>query len=196
MNNIEIDTLIHAAKALSINNLNEAEKTINENYPFNPRKQPKRKGFTPLEAMRVFFRDGFIDRYSGTRLLNPGLLRTISELLPEAFPYDKNWNTLKCHIAFWHYTPTVDHIYPFSLGGENNIDNLATTSQKNNSIKGNYTLEDLSWTLKDKGDIEKWDGMSKLFIDIVDKNPTLLDIALIKRYYLATKFVMKELNLY
>lgn len=58
----------------------------------------------------LFVRDGFIDRYRGTRLVYPPTLRLISEELPEQFPYHRNWKMSETHHAFWELTPTVDHI--------------------------------------------------------------------------------------
>ena len=63
----------------------------------------------------------------------------------------------------------------------------------NNSIKNNFTLEQLGWTLKDKGDIRNWDGLSKIFIEIIEQDKSLLSISRIKSYYTATKEVMEEL---
>ena len=65
----------------------------------------------------------------------------------------------------------------------------------NNSIKNNFTLEQLGWTLKNKGDIQNWDGLSKIFIEIVEQDESLLRISRIKNYYTATKEVMEELAL-
>lgn len=42
------------------------------------------------QMMAVFARDGFVDRYSGKRLVLPGALRLLSRLLPEEFPFHSN----------------------------------------------------------------------------------------------------------
>lgn len=34
----------------------------------------------------------------------------------------------ECHNAYWEFVPTIDHIVPVALGGEDNTDNYATTS--------------------------------------------------------------------
>ena len=128
-------------------------------------------------------------------MVNPGILRIMSEMLPEAFPYQAHWKTDECHMAYWDLQPTVDHIYPVSLGGKDTSENWATTSMVNNSIKNNFTLEQLGWTLKDKGDIQNWDGLSKIFLEIVEQDKSLLHISRIKSYYTATKEVMEKLLL-
>lgn len=43
----------------------------------------------------------------------------------------------------------------------------------NNSIKANWTLHQLRWELHDPGDINQWDGLTKLFISIVNANDEL-----------------------
>src|SRR5579862_3680063 len=46
-------------------------------YPFTPLQTVGRK-YREVEAVRVFVGDGFIDRYSGSRLVFPGVLRLLS----------------------------------------------------------------------------------------------------------------------
>lgn len=194
MNDLQVDVLEQAASLLNNGDFISAAKTINEEYPFTPVKSNGRN-YSVKQMLSQFFSDGFIDRYSGKRLVNPGMLRTFSELLPDAFPYQAHWKTDECHIAYWEYQPTIDHIHPVSLGGQDSPENWVTTSMMNNSAKGNFTLEQLNWILKEKGDIRKWDGLSKIFIQTVEKNQSLLKIERIKKYYIATKEVMKELQL-
>ena len=85
-------------------------------------KRENRK-YTEIQQMEQFFKDGFVDRYFGTRLINSGLLRLMSEKLPKEFPYHPHWKTEECHIAYWYYQPTMDHIIPVFLGGENQLSN-------------------------------------------------------------------------
>ena len=80
--------------------------------------------------MLQFCRDGFIDRYSGQKLVNPGMIRAFSHYFPEEFPFHKNWKMSECHIAYWEFIPTVDHIVPIALGGADNETNWASTSKE------------------------------------------------------------------
>ena len=194
MNETKVKTLAQAALLLNNGDFASARETINQEYPFIPVKSCGRN-YTIKQMLIQFFGDGFIDRYSGKRLINPGMLRTFSEMLPDVFPYQAHWKTDECHIAYWEYQPTIDHIYPVSLGGADAKENWATTSMMNNSAKSNFTLEQLNWTLKDKGDIREWDGLSKMFVQIIDNNPSLLKTERIKSYYVATKEIMKDLCL-
>ena len=158
MTDDKAEVLRQVAILLHNKNFVLAEKMVNEKYPFTPIESSGRN-YTVKQMVTQFFNDGFIDRYSGKRLVNPGILRIMSEMLPEAFPYQAHWKTDECHMAYWDLQPTVDHIYPVSLGGKDTSENWATTSMVNNSIKNNFTLEQLGWTLKDKGDIQNWDGL-------------------------------------
>lgn len=139
-NQEHIDALLHAAKLPANDEIKEAEKIIKEKYPFIPIKRENRKA-TKKQLMEQFFRDGFIDRYSGKKLINPGMLLTMSVKMPKTFPYQPNWKTDECHIAYWDYYPTLDHIYPISLGGKDTPENWASTSMVYNSAKSNFTLE-------------------------------------------------------
>ena len=115
----------------------EARSTIQNKYPHKHIEIEKRS-YTLKEKMEQFLRDGFIDRYTGKRLVNPGLLKIITYYFPEEFPYDPHWKMTKTHMAYWDLIPTVDHIFPIAQGGVDNPSNWATTSMKNNSIKSNF----------------------------------------------------------
>lgn len=190
----KIEALIQATAYLRNKELLLAQEVINENYPFVSIKNTRRT-CTIKQMVMQFFDDGFIDRYSGNQLINPGMLRILSELMPDTFPYQAHWETEECHIAYWEYQPTIDHIYPVSFGGEDTTENWATTSMLNNLAKSNFTLEQLGWTLKDKGDINNWDGLSKVFVDFVENDESLLKINRIKSYYIATKEAIMKLGL-
>jgi hypothetical protein len=76
--------------ALQRGDKSTAAQILSDRYP-NPT-PPIRKGNVGAgKRLRVFLRDGFLDRYSGTPLVLPGALRAISMVIPEAFPYQRNW---------------------------------------------------------------------------------------------------------
>jgi hypothetical protein len=104
-----------ACIAVSENTLSKAKNIINSEYPFAPLQNVERK-YTDYEKTKIFIRDGFIDRYSGNKLIFPPVLRVLSKLMPEDFPFQKNWKTSECHIAYWQLLPTIDHITPVSQG--------------------------------------------------------------------------------
>jgi len=187
----KLDALTLAASRLADRDPKAAEAAIRSGYPFEPFQHHGRH-YSVLQMVQQFCRDGFIDRYTGQRLINPGMLRVLSVKLPEAFPYHPNWKTDACHFAYWEFSPTIDHIVPVSQGGADTPENWATTSMMTNSAKSNFTLEQLRWTLKPAGDLCVWDGLSALFIQIVEDDPSLLDVPTISTYYRATKAVLTQ----
>ncbi len=186
LNDNKVEILKQVAKLIEIGECSAAKGLVNKKYPFRPIKKVLRS-YTMKVMMEQFFRDGFIDRYSGDKLINPGMLRVLSEKMPKEFPYQAHWKTDECHMAYWEFQPTIDHIVPIAHGGEDKVANWATTSMVNNSAKSNFTLEQLGWTLKSQGDITEWDGLSQLFIKIVDENKSLLEVKKIRGWYRATK---------
>ena len=163
-----------------------AKALIHQDYPHKQIETEKRT-YTILQKMNQFVSDGFIDRYSGQKLLNPGILKVISHYFPDDFPYHPHWKMTDTHIAYWELTPTLDHIYPIAQGGQDDEKNWVTTSMKNNSIKRNYTLDELRWTLYPKGDIAEWDGLTSVFLKLVDKDKELLKDNYIRSWYNVSK---------
>ena len=72
-------------------------------------------------------------------------------------------------------------------GGTDNEENWVTTSMKNNSIKSNYAIEEIHWKLYPKGNISEWDGLTKVFLEIVDNDMELLEDNYIKSWYKVLK---------
>ena len=178
----EINAIIAATKLLKEDNVAKAEEIIATDFPFKPIENQGRN-YTLTQMMDVFFRDGFIDRYSGQRLIHPGMLRVMSELMPNEFPYQPHGKTDECHIAYWYYLPSVDHLVPIAKGGKDEMDNWVTTSTIRNMAKGIFSLDDLGWTLSPCGDIREWDGLSKDYVELVDKHPELKAIPRVKSWY-------------
>lgn len=176
----KVQAIESAAKAILGSNLEVAKEIINTDYPFNKMISTERK-YTDKQKMAQFVRDGFIDRYSGQKLLNPGILKVLSYYMPEEFPYHAHWKMEECHNEYWEFVPTLDHIYPVALGGADDEANWATTSMLHNSIKNNWTLEQLQWKLYPAGDYEDWDGLTNLFLQIVESDTELLKDAYVKR---------------
>jgi hypothetical protein len=89
-----------ACGALTKGDKGEAGSILSKHYPFVPLSNAGRR-YSKMKLAWVFARDGFVDRYSGRRLVFPGTLRLLSKLLPEdIFPFHPRWKTDKCHFAF------------------------------------------------------------------------------------------------
>ena len=168
-----------------------AKEIIHQEYPHTQVEIDKRT-YTMAQKMNQFLRDGFIDRYSGQKLLNPGILKIISHYFPDDFPYHPHWKMTETHIAYWELTPTIDHIYPIAKGGEDDESNWVTTSMKNNSIKSNYTLDELQWKLYPRGEIVEWDGLTSVFLKLVEKDKELLEDHYIRSWYNVSKTCLKN----
>ena len=143
----------------------------------------------------LLVKDGFIDRYSGQKLVNPGLLKVLSYYMPDVFPYHSHWKMENCHNAYWELVPTLDHIFPIALGGSDDKENWTTTSMLHNSIKSNWTLKQLNWKLYESGDFKVYDGLTSLFVQLVEADEALLNDSYIYRWYhLSIKFFDDEEN--
>lgn len=99
-----------------------ARQLLQAHYPFQPLPKAKRS-YTLRQSLAIFERDGFIDRYKGTRLIYPGALYLLLALLPEDFPAHRNWKMDGTHLAFWELCPTIDHVVPVACGGADDESN-------------------------------------------------------------------------
>ena len=167
-------------------NIENGRTIIESRYPFRYYEIEKRR-YSKKQKMEQFKRDGFIDRYTGDRLLHPGILKIISTFYSEEFPYQAHWKMSETHIAYWECNPTIDHIIPIARGGQDNPSNWTTTSMLHNSIKSNWTLEQLNWELHSPGDLAEWDGLTSKYISIVEAYPELLDDNYKEEWYKVSK---------
>ena len=185
------DIVLDIASMLLEKNKIAAQSIICQEYPHTYYEVEKRT-YTMPQKMNQFMKDGFIDRYTGNRLLNPGILKVISYYFPEEFPYQSHWKMAETHSAYWELVPTIDHIYPIAKGGIDDEKNWVTTSMKNNSIKSNYTIDEIHWKLYPKGDISEWDGLTDVFLELVNKDNELLRDSYIKSWYKVSRAVTKK----
>jgi hypothetical protein len=168
------EIIARVCEAIAAGDTARADALVRQEYAFEPPTIPKRQ-YTPRQMMRVFARDGFVDRYSGDRLVLAPVLRLISIRLPTAFPYHPTWKMTKTHPAYWDLTPTIDHLVPVARGGPDEESNWVTTNMARNAAKGNSSLEQIGWSLCPPGRIEDWDGMSRWFLDETRRHPEFLD---------------------
>ena len=188
MSKCDVITLV--CEALSKGQIDESKEIIKENYPFTM-VETKQRYYSKTKLLQIFVRDAFIDQYSGEKLIFPGALRVLSELMPEEFPYQKHWKMSECHIAWWQFFPTIDHKVPIARGGNNEDKNLVCTSMLRNSAKGNFLLEELGWHVLPSGNYSEWDGMMDWFMQYVDVNKDLLKCRYIEEWYKAAKKFIK-----
>ena len=175
-------TIARVCGALTARGPTAAASILEDRYPFDP-VVPAQRRITPYQSTRLFIRDGFIDRYSGARLVFPGTLKVLSERLPHAFPAHAHWKMAETHSAYWELYPTVDHVLPVARGGRDVDENRVTTSMIRNNAKSNWTLKELGWDLVPTGEGPRWDGLLPWFLDFVEVHNFLLGNAYIKRWY-------------
>jgi 5-methylcytosine-specific restriction endonuclease McrA len=127
------DRLAHGAETLQMSmaeiakgDTRKAAELVRERYPFVP--PVERQGISIIDRIRVFLRDGFIDRYGGVKLFFPPVLELISLEIPEAFPSHRNGKASETHVAHWELYPSVDHLVPLTRGGAHEMDNWVTRS--------------------------------------------------------------------
>lgn len=178
-----------ACRLIAAQDFSSASQVITTEYPFNP-SQKSGRAYTPRMMTKIFVRDGFIDRYRGTRLIYPPALRLLSLYLPSEFPYHKNGKMTEGHMAYWELFPTIDHIVPVAYGGVDSEENWVCCSMLTNSIKSNWTLDQLQWQLLPSGNITEWDGMISWFAQQISNNLSILENTYIKRWYGASKEFM------
>jgi hypothetical protein len=171
------------------NCLADAAAVLESEYPFKRLANVGRR-YSAHQCMEIFVRDGFIDRYSGDRLIFPGTLRLLSLLLPLEFPFHTNWKTDACHFAFYELFPTVDHVTPVSRGGADQEDNWVSTSMLRNAAKANFTLQELGWKLLPAGNISAWDGLTGWFLKQAAARSEIQSNAYLRRWLDASKAVL------
>lgn len=183
------DVLAAVCRALTANVPLEAADLLRREYPFSPDPVTKRS-YGPVESTRVFVRDGFIDRYTGERLVFPPVLRLLSVALPADLPFHPNWKTEVTHPAYWEIGATVDHLVPVTRGGADDESNWVTTSMARNSAKMNWRVEELGWRVFAPGDCREWDGLVHWFLEYTASRPELLRIASIKAWHRAGRLAI------
>ncbi|MBT3266418.1 HNH endonuclease [Candidatus Poribacteria bacterium] len=176
--------------ALSERDKERAGRIARAEYAYEPL-ACARATFTPAESLRMFIRDGFLDRYSGRRLVFPGALRVVSQLLPDEFPSHPNRETGGPHIACWELYPTVDYVVPLARGGPDDDDNRVTTCMLKHTAKSQWTLDEMSWALHPPGDIGQWDGLLGWFVEYADSNAALLGDDYLSRWHRAATAALK-----
>ncbi len=159
--------------ALAAGRTDSAVSILERDYPFAPELVIKRR-FRSLDYTRVFIRDGFVDRYTGERLVFPPVLRILSHALPERFPYHPNWKTQVTHPAYWELGATIDHRVPVTRGGVDEPSNWLTTSMARNSAKMNWTVEEVGWRVWPAGDFGQWDGLIRWCLQYANTHPEML----------------------
>jgi hypothetical protein len=184
-------TIRRVCDAIDTDDVESAVTALRADYVFAPL-APVTRNYGPTAMTRVFVRDGFIDRYSGARLLFPPVLRLLSAILPEEFPYHRNWKADVTHQAYYELVATLDHLVPVSAGGLDRDDNMVTTSMALNSAKMNWTLELLGWQLYPPGSFAEWDGLLHWYIRNAERMSGMLMNRAMRHWLRAAKLATAD----
>ncbi|MBR1646843.1 MAG: hypothetical protein IJ685_08710 [Selenomonadaceae bacterium] len=185
-NNSRADALIYACLALEAGSIDAVKKIIETGFPFSQYIKDEDKTLSEANQLKIFRRDGFIDRFTGQKVFLPPVLPILSIKLPDVFPNHPNWKRDETHQAHEMFNATIKKIIPNRPADEFN---LVTVSSKTKFVVANATLEDLGWkilSLEEIADI-RWDGMTNWFVNYVDENRDLLETSLIARWYKAVQ---------
>lgn len=182
----KIDVVASVCAELAAGALDEAASRLRRDYPFAPEPITRRQ-YGPIASTRVFIRDGFVDRYTGERLIFPPVFRILSFVLPAEFPFHPNWRADATHPAYWELGATVDHVVPVARGGADDESNWVTTSMARHGAKMSFTLEELGWTMQPPGDFTRWDGLLHWFLEYTDAQPASLAYASVRQWHKAAR---------
>jgi 5-methylcytosine-specific restriction endonuclease McrA len=107
-------------------------------------------------------RDSWTCRYCGARTVAPPVLRFLSELYPDEFPYHPNWRAGQVHPAYLLISTSLDHVHPGGRGGSwLDEHNLVTACWPCNTGKADLRLEEVGWALLGEADVQsEWDGLT------------------------------------
>lgn len=130
----------------------------------------RRNYIPPSRQVSVFRRDKFTCRYCGRGTVFCPLLRMMAALFPGEFSFHSHWRMTDCHIAFWRDSASCDHLVPVARGGSSEPENLITACYMCNSIKQNWLIEELGWTLRPVTP-DSWDGLSSLYTELAKVAP-------------------------
>jgi len=189
------ETIMDICLALSDEDKEACREIIRKEYPFDPKAMPRKvpraeqasvedllevKQQTRLFwsedhalKMRVFARDGFINRFTGELLIFPAVLRLLSKEFPKELPYQQAWRLGEVHMAYYDLFACTDMLVPTSLGGKEEEGNLITTTMPYVLVRSDSTVEGLGWRLTREGYVDEWDGMSAWYVEYVNQHQDL-----------------------
>lgn len=121
-----------------------------------------RRGVPLPTAVSAFERDCWTCRYCAGKTIAPPVLRVLSRLYPERFPYHPNWKAGQVHPAYLLLSTTLDHVHPGGRGGSwNDPANLVAACWPCNSGKGDFTLDEIGWKLLAESDVvSEWSDLT------------------------------------
>lgn len=202
------EVIMDACLALSEGGRERCGEIIRKSYPFDPRAKPRevkgREG-APRDGkaeaiscwsedhyakMRVFSKDGFINRFTGEPLIFPAVLRLLSMELPRDFPFQQYWRPEGTHIAYHDLGACTTWLVPFSRGGRKEEANRVTTTMPYVLARTEMTVDEAGWRLTREAFVDEWDGMSTWYVEHVNEHQELREVNFLNLWYNAAKSVL------
>ncbi len=114
------------------------------------------------KELQIFVRDGWRCRFCAVRVIS----RQARKLLCDLFPRETRWelSDAEKHTCLYAIAASLDHVLPYSRGGDDDVTNLVTACYCCQFGRGNFTLSEVE--LNDPRDrppqVTGWDGLSRL----------------------------------
>jgi hypothetical protein len=207
------EIIMDVCLALSEGDQGRGRGLITKEYPFDPLALPREvpvrvrsPDLPKLEAseetktfwtenqamkMRVFARDGFINRFTGELLIFPATLRLLSKEFPKELPYQQAWRLGAVHLAYYDLYACANKLVPLSPGGKGEEANLITTTMPYVLARSDSTVEEVGWRLTREGYVDEWDGMSSWYVEYVKEHPELRNENYFNMWFNAAKQVLE-----
>jgi 5-methylcytosine-specific restriction endonuclease McrA len=119
-----------------------AFKTRASNKPMKNKTLQKLRMPSMRVRKEIFLRDGYVCQYCSLPVVNTRVFHEFSKSIgTDQFSSEKS--DTKANGIVLGFSATVDHVDPYSSGGDSNMENLVTTCWGCNFGKLNYSTEDL-----------------------------------------------------
>jgi hypothetical protein len=144
--------------------------------PLNPEihRQTKNPSFEPVPkegrprmpgesaTLVIFKRDGFRCRFCESRVIVKGTSRIFHHYLPDATRLGSTNETT--HFGLSTLTASLDHLVPYSRGGNNDEENLVTACGPCQYGRNQFTLDEVELLnpLERPPILDHWDGLTRL----------------------------------
>jgi 5-methylcytosine-specific restriction endonuclease McrA len=145
-----------------------------------------RKPIPKSIQVQVFRRDAWLCRWCLRPVIFPCVMKYLGRLVaaagnvePPAY-YNLNWRRDRAPLLD-ELGASVDHVMAHAKGGSSDIENLATICAKCNARKSDLSVEDhlrrypLRKVKGKYGEPTNWDGLSSVFLALIDGEATLTD---------------------
>ena len=134
----------------------------------NPHTAVGRRSFSASRSAATFRRDHFRCRYCGIEIVPKPIALLMHSLYPTELPFHEHYKAGCMHPLFWLRVAEADHLVAGSVGGAwTDPANHVTACVCCNTRKGNASLEELGWVLREPA--PGWDGLVPLYHRVWDR---------------------------